>query len=332
MAQEQLKILVLRFSSIGDIVLTTPVIRNLKKKGKKTTLHFLTKKVFQGVLIHNPYVDKLWCFEQSPQEVLPFLIKQDFDYVIDLHKNIRTLKLKRQLKVKSFSFDKQNVNKFLLTSFKLNYMPERHIVDRYMDCVLSLGVKNDQQGLDYFTNPESEQHVSEMTKEVPKPYVVVVMGAAHKTKVPPVEKYKEILQALDKNYVLIGGKGDAYMAAQIAATKGVRTFNFCGKTSLDQSALMIQQAALVITPDTGMMHVAAAYKKPIVSLWGNTVPEFGMTPYYGAYKIPSFIAQVQNLSCRPCSKIGYDSCSKGHFNCMNQIDVSAIKDWVDQTF
>lgn len=332
MSKQPVKILVLRFSSIGDIVLTTPVVRNIKKSLKNVELHYLTKASFQKVLNHNPYIDRLWCFNKEPNEVLDKLLDEKFDYVVDLHKNLRTLRLKRKLKTVSFSFDKLNVNKFLLTSLKINRMPKTHIVDRYLSAVSSLGVVNDGQGLDYFTEPAAETKLLELSKNLPDKYTVVVVGAAHLTKVPTVKKYREILQAVDRVFVLIGGKEDCITAGKIEENLGVSLFNFCGKTTLDTSALLIRNAELVITPDTGMMHVAAAYKRPVVSLWGNTVPEFGMTPYFGMNNVPSLIAEVKELSCRPCSKIGHSSCPKKHFNCVEQLNVDEIKIWIQNNF
>ncbi|MFT6715595.1 MAG: ADP-heptose:LPS heptosyltransferase [Saprospiraceae bacterium] len=327
---KQVKILVLRFSSIGDIVLTSPVVRNLKKQIDNVALHYLTKTTFRGLLMHNPYVDKVWSFNKDLDEVLPDLLNEKFDYVVDLHKNLRTLRLKKSLKVKALSFDKQNINKFLLAKLKINRMPGAHIVDRYMACVRSLGVVNDKEGLDFFTNPESENIFVELSNKLPEKYTVVVVGAAHFTKVPTVQKYREILEAVDRTFVLVGGERDCANAQAIEDQTNVVIHNYCGKTTLDTSAMLIKNAELVITPDTGMMHVAAAYKIPIVSLWGNTVPEFGMTPYYGINKVSNLISEVKGLSCRPCSKIGYDSCPKGHFKCVKHIEVNQIQKWVGE--
>lgn len=332
MSKQQVKILVLRFSSIGDIVLTTPVLRNLKKSLENVEVHYLTKSSFRGLLRNNPHVDKVWHFGKNIDEVLPGLMNEGFDYVVDLHKNVRTLRLKKKLKAKAFSFDKLNVDKFLLTALKINRMPKTHVVDRYLACVSSLGVSNDKQGLDYFTDPASENKYTELAKSLPKKYVVVVIGAAHLTKVPTVQKYREVLQAVNKPIVMIGGEKDRTIAEQIEENLEGDMFNLCGKTTLDISALLIKNAELIITPDTGMMHIAAAYKRPIVSLWGNTVPEFGMTPYYGENSTPSLIVEVKNLPCRPCSKIGYGNCPKKHFDCMKQLDVQQIKTWSNKIF
>lgn len=329
MLKEQTKILVLRFSSIGDIVLTTPVMRNIKVSNSKAEIHFLTKSSFKGLITNNPHVDKVWHFSKNVEEVLPELVKEKFDYVVDLHKNVRTLRLKRSLKVKAFSFKKLNVEKFLMTSLKLDRLPKQHIVDRYLEAVTDLGVENDGQGLDYFPGTAAKPKFEALVKSLPEKYTVVVVGAAHKTKIPSVAKYQEILKVVSKNFVLIGGDKDVATAEKILTNLPGDVHNFCGSTTLDVSALLVKHAELVISPDTGMMHIAAAFKKPIISLWGNTIPEFGMTPYYGNHQVPSLILEVKGLSCRPCSKIGYTACPKKHFKCIEQLDVQLIKNWLD---
>ena len=128
-----------------------------------------------------------------------------------------------------------------------------------------------------------------------------------------------VLKTLQHPIVLLGGPDDKERGNNIATEIGSSIFNACGIYKLNESASLLQQAKLVITHDTGLMHIAAAFKKPIVSLWGNTVPEFGMTPYFPMNENHSIIMEVKNLSCRPCSKIGYNKCPKKHFNCMNQI-------------
>jgi ADP-heptose:LPS heptosyltransferase len=121
---------------------------------------------------------------------------------------------------------------------------------------------------------------------------------------------------------LLGGKEDAAIAEQVYQLHKNNTINLCGKLNLNQSASIIQQSHKVITSDTGLMHIAAAYKKDIISLWGNTIPEFGMGPYFAGKN--SQILEVKNLSCRPCSKLGYKKCPKGHFKCMNDIEIAEI--------
>jgi len=309
-----LKILVIRLSSIGDIVLTTPVVRCLKKQ-LNAEVHFLTKAPFECILTNNPYVDVIHFMKNGTAA----LKVEKFDWVIDLHHNLRTKKVKRALGVPSKSFHKLNIEKWLLTTFKINRLPEKHIVDRYLETVEHLGVKNDGGGLDYFLTDADGVSTVEYQMAKMKGYVAVVIGGQHATKILPTEKLIALCEKVNKPILLIGGKEDAERGAIISSAVP-NTYNMCGKFSINQSAYLIQQAESVITHDTGMMHIAAAFQKKIYSVWGNTVPEFGMYSYLADSS--SKMIEVKGLSCRPCSKIGYKKCPKGHFKCMNDIDVN----------
>jgi ADP-heptose:LPS heptosyltransferase len=319
------KILILRFSSIGDIVLTSPVVRCLKQQLKNSEIHFFTKKSFVSLVQNNQNIDKVFSFEKEVNEVLPELKKENYDWVIDLHHNLRSMQVKRALGKPSKSFNKLNIEKWLLVNFKINTLPKKHIVDRYFETIIHLGVKNDLKGLDFFINAENEIDISSLSKEFHNGYLAFVIGAKHNTKKLPVEKIISICKKLNCPVVLIGGKEDFEVGKEIEArvkNQESRILNTCGNFNLQQSASLIKQAERVITHDTGMMHIAAAFQKNIISVWGNTVPEFGMYPYMPGKE--SQIVEVKNLSCRPCSKIGFEKCPKGHFKCMNEIDEAAF--------
>ncbi len=313
------KFLIIRFSSIGDIVLTTPVIRCLKQQVPGAEVHVLTKPAFKQVLEHNPYIDQLHLLDK------PLLIKAlelkslRFECIIDLHNNLRTRILKGILDSTAYSFNKLNIEKSILVKLKHNTLPTEHIVDRYMDTVAPLGVLNDGQGLDYFL-PDGIT----IPNALPSSYIAFAIGAQHATKRLPNPKIIDICKQTKATIVLLGGKEDSSNGEQIARESGAHVINLCGQLSLAQSALVVKQATTVITHDTGLMHIAAAFKKPIVSVWGNTVPEFGMTAYYGNTEVRSWKMEVRNLSCRPCSKIGFNNCPKGHFDCMQQQNTAAI--------
>jgi len=310
--QETLKILVVRFSSIGDIVLTTPVVRMLKKQ-LNAQVHFLTKSAYVSLLKNNPYIDSVYQIQNSISEVIADLKKEKYDYVIDLHSNLRTQILKFRLGMPAKSFNKLNIEKFMLTNFKLDKMPKIHIVDRYLETVKHLGVKNDNQGLDFFLSANDKLDINIF----PKNYIVFVIGGQHATKILPNEKIISIIKKVNKPVLLVGGPEDAHRGEEIAKACN-KVVNTCGKYSILHSASLVQQATMVITHDTGMMHIAAAFNKKIYSVWGNTVPEFGMYPYLESEQ--SKRIEVKGLNCRPCSKIGYDKCPKGHFKCMQEID------------
>jgi len=317
------KILVIRFSSIGDIVLTSPVVRCLKAQ-TKAEVHFLCKTSFRTILEANPNIDKIYSIKKDVKEVIPQLKAEQYDVIIDLHKNIRSLQIRRALGVKSYSFDKINIEKWLIVNFKINRLPDHHIVDRYMKAVEKLGVKNDGQGLDYFIPSDQEVNLNELAKQLNfgeslQQYTAFAIGAAHATKRLPQEKIIDICKSVKSPIILLGGPQEQQAGVQISAVAGKHVLNTCGQMSLHQSASLVRQATEVISHDTGMMHIAAAFSKKIYSIWGNTIPEFGMYPYY-PYGINNNISvEVKGLSCRPCSKIGAEQCPKGHFRCMKEI-------------
>ena len=316
------KILIIRFSSIGDIVLTTPVIRCLKKQ-LNAEVHYLTKSSFKGILNNNPYVDKVHTIEKEiSSELIAELKNENFDFIADLHHNLRTLRLKKALNISSKSFPKYNIQKWLLVNLKIDRMPQMHIVDRYMETVSSLGVVNDAKGLDYFIPETSKVDLSRLPEIQSNGYVGIVIGGKHATKMMPILKLIELCDSLSEPIVLLGGPEDKLRGEGIVKAVGVKVFNGCGQFKLDESASLVQQANWIITHDTGLMHIAAAFKKRIVSVWGNTVPELGMYPYLPDPS--SKIVQIKGLSCRPCSKIGYSKCPKSHFKCMEHA-VSDLK-------
>lgn len=324
-----MKFLIIRFSSIGDIILTTPVIRCLKQQVPDAEIHYLTKSNYNSLIGTNPYIDKAHYLEENIDNVIRELRELNFDYIIDLHHNLRSLKVKRALETKSISFKKLNIEKWIYVNSKINILPNIHIVERYMQTLERFKVKNDGQGLDYFI-PETER-VKE--KDIPAShlagYIGIVIGAALNTKKYPTHKLKMLCETIDHPVVLMGGMEDADEGDRIASLDPIKIYNSCGKFSLNESADLIRRAKLIVTNDTGLMHIAAAFKKPIISLWGNTVPEFGMYPYYGENFLqqnpnPFDVVEVKGLICRPCSKIGFDKCPKGHFKCMEQIMVNQL--------
>ena len=282
-------------------------------------LHFLTKSAYKNILSSNPYLDKIWTIDKEIDEVIRALKAEKYDHIIDLHHNLRTLRVKLNLGVPTTSFPKLNIEKWLLTNLKINQLPDIHIVDRYFEPIKKLGIKNDNAGLDYFIPPNE---AIDTTKHgfAPHEYIAFAIGAKFATKRLPTHKIIEICKALPYPIVLLGGKEDAANGDLVAQKSGIYVLNACGKFSLNGSASWVQQSRLLITHDTGLMHIGAAFKKRIISIWGNTVPAFGMYPYQTDYEI----IEVNDLKCRPCSKIGYQACPKGHFRCMEDIDMKEI--------
>ncbi len=315
-----MKILVIRFSSIGDIVLTTPVVRCLKQQIPNAEVHFSTKQGFAALLKDNPYIDKVIPLQGSIAALAKTLKAERYDAVVDLHANLRTRLLRLQMPGIPFHvFDKQNLRKWLLVK-KLTQKPCEHVVDRYMKCAEKLGVHYDGAGLDYFTGD------AVLPQGLPNHYHAYAIGGTWSTKRLPLVKMAELISKIDMPMVLLGGKEDVETARLLHNQFPDKVISKCGELSLHQSALVVKHARVVLAHDTGLMHIAAAFNKPVVSIWGNTVPAFGMAPFFSETHDNGrdFMAQVEHLSCRPCSKIGHGACPKGHFDCMNKQDVGRI--------
>ena len=321
------KILVIRFSSIGDIVLTTPVIRCLKKQIQDAEIHVLTKKKFANLYKTNPYINKVYEYDDSLKKNIEELKLENYDYVVDLQKNKRSVRVTRALGRPHASFPKLNFRKLLLSTFKINIMPDVHIVDRYFKAVEKLNVRNDFQGLDFFISDKNNFPISELPVEFQNGYYAFVIGGTYKTKILPAVKIIEIINKLRHPVILLGGPDDVERANEImSAVDSLQVLNFVGKINLEQSASIVKNSDSVLTNDTGLMHIAAAFHKNIVSVWGNTVPELGMYPYLPNESEKCHIVECKDVRCRPCSKLGFRECPKKHFRCMMDIDVNSIID------
>ncbi len=320
-----MKILVIRFSSMGDIIYTTPVVRCLKKQLAGAEVHFLTKPAFKYIYDENPYVDKLLLLKESLSDTIKDIKDEHYDYIIDLHNNLRTSIIKLRTGIKSSTYKKQRLRKWLSLKFNLNLVPPLHLVDRYLKTVTFLGVKNDGKPIDYYL----KAHHS-LDKLLPpshqKDYIAFVIGATHFTKRMPNQKIISICKELKHPVVLLGGS-DVKANGDEVTSGSSNVYNACGITSLDESVFLVSKAKSVIGFDTGLTHIAEAFDVPIVSIWGGTAPELlGVQPY----KVKEALVAEIELPCRPCSKFGLEKCPLGHFKCMNEMPENRIVDFVNK--
>ncbi|MEP1095388.1 MAG: glycosyltransferase family 9 protein [Cyclobacteriaceae bacterium] len=325
-----MKILVVQFSSLSEILLTAPVIRVLKSD-LQHTVHYVTKKEYFNNLVASPYLDKIHLLEDSTTRLINELSKEKFDYIVDLQSNFQTRVIKAQLGTKSLSLKHLRFKHWLFVNFRLNLLPNVHKVERYMEVVKPLGAKMDSLGLDYFIPHKDEVEENWLPPTHANGYAVFAIGADHATNKLPVKRMIELCDRINKPIILLGGKEDIKSAKEVEKffqpgsdkeekaiedlNKKTVIFNACGKFSINQSASVISKANWVFTHDNTMMHIAAAFKKPIYSVWGNTTPNFGRYPYRTQFTI----FENNKLKCRPCSTTGFEKCPKGHFKCMNEL-------------
>lgn len=302
--------LVIRFSAIGDIILTTPVLALIKKHYPEAQIHFLVKPKFATVLSNIPYIDKVIVFNTF-RKILSELRQNQYNYIFDLQNSLRSYLLCKLLPFPSIAVDKQNIQKFRMTFFKRR-LQVPHIVIRYCNVLQQINIQEAPEKLLFSSESTTEiqYQVSELKKHS-LPVVAAVLGATHFTKRWPYEYWVTALNQIGWPVILLGGQAEQKAISHLISRLEIPYFNACGLLTLAQSAACIQETDIVISHDTGLMHIAAAFQKPIVSIWGNTVPEFGMYPWQ-----TNWLSAEVELSCRPCHKIGYPKCPQQHFRCM----------------
>ncbi len=324
---ETKKVLVIRFSSIGDIILCSPIVRALSEQlGHE--VHFCTKENYAGLLSSNPHITKVHTLEENKLDVLiQSLKKEGFDYVIDLHKKYRSKRIVKRLGLPSYSFYKENLEKWLMVDFKIDRLSGKHLVERYYEGLTELGIYDDRLGLDYYIHPDTRLPEADYDDL----YIVLAIGGSYETKRLPFKQLVRLCDLLDSyQVILVGGKENYDESLQIMEeSTHPNLINLVAESSLDQTALLISRCETLVTHDTATMHMGAAFNKPIVSVWGNTIPKFGMFPYQNRAEEESLIVENNDLHCRPCSKLGYKSCPKGHFRCMSDLSMNLISNHID---
>ncbi len=325
-----MKILIIRFSSIGDIVLASPVFRCVKQQLPDAELHFLTKLSFKEVTVNNTYIDQFHYYDDNMDALIKILTLENFDHVIDLHNNIRSTTIRKKLKRPVQIIDKLSWQKFLLTKLNINVMPGIHITQRSLNTVKKLGVTDDGRGLDYFISTDQKVFANDLPTTHHAGFISIVIGGNHYTKKMPVHKLQELCRKINHPIILVGGESEKLVGEQIAAIDEMKIYNSCGKFSLNESADIIRQSKLVVSHDTGFQYIACAFQRPVIALWGGTSPKLDVEPYYGSANPAKHQNIFLDLRCQPCSRYGSDKCPLEHFNCMEKQNTDLIASKVQQ--
>ena len=324
------KILIIRFSSIGDIVLTTPLIRIIASQYPKFEIHYLTKLMYKDLVDCNPYIDKVHYLDHNFRPLMHELKKENFNYIIDLHNNLRSNLIQIILNRACNSIQKLRFKRFLLIHFKKKINPPLHIVNRYLQTANILDIFDDREGLDFFL---PKNYIFNNAANLEGNYMVFSISASYFTKKLPVHKIISIINEINFNIVLIGGKEDIEIAAEIiqkSTNKNIK--NFVGIGTLLDSAFIIKNSKAIISFDTGMQHIASAFKKKIFAIWGSTTPDLLMEPLLPNNTNLENLHEnfiVPNLACQPCSVHGKNKCPKKHFNCMELQNVGLITNQIN---
>jgi len=331
-----LKFLFIRFSSLGDILLTFPAISYLKNTYPNSTIHFVSKSQFHDILKLNHSIDEIILFDEKNDSMskLKKIIKHNnYDYIIDLHNNIRSRLLSLFLPNKIFRFNKHSLKKFLLVKTKINLLKNYpNIIKRYFltfNKILELDENKFDKYLEiYKINVTDYENLIDLEKFIQNDnndLIAFCPSAKHKTKIFPLGKFakigRELLKKRKRTIILFGSKEEYQYCEELRiAISSESCINMAGKTTLIETSLLLNKCKLIVTNDTGLMHLGNLLKIPLIAIFGSTVKELGFFPFGNT----SFVIENIGLKCRPCSHIGLNKCPKKHFKCMNDIDESVI--------
>ncbi len=320
------KILIIRLSSIGDIVLSTPLLRAVRNKFPEASIHFAVKKEFVQLLRYNPHVDELIVVDSANMSTsLQQIRKENYDWVIDIHQSSRSYQLRSAAKNALItSYPKNRLKRSLLIRLKWNlYKTIEPVYQRYFKAVEKFNITDDGKGTEVFVSDAEEKKINDIllpTHVNNRPLVAICPGAKFANKRWTKEGFIEISQKLQQTHgaciAILGGPGEEGLCEEIKASIGADAINLAGKLSLLESAVVLKRSKLVLVNDSGMLHLAQSQKTPVVAIFGPTVKEFGFFPLENK----STVIET-TISCRPCTKMGLDKCPKGHHKCM--VDISA---------
>lgn len=328
------KILVFRLSSIGDIILTTALLRCLRNKYPEQQIDFLVKKQFADILKCVPFVSNVIVLDSkkgfSELRAIRNQLKQEhYDVVLDIHKNWRSMFVCNTIGANQvFRFNKHVFRRWILTTFHKDiYKEVRPVYLRFVDVAKEIGVETDGKFSELVVPTEiqiaTDIILQQKGFDISKPAIALCPGASFKNKQWQPEKFaalaKQIVCELHYQVVLLGGKSEIPLC-EIIQKEEPTVVSFAGELDLSQSIAAFNRVQATVVNDTGMLHASEALGVPVVGIYGATARQFGYFPILPS----SRVAQIENLDCRPCTKMGKNTCPKGHFKCMQDLSVEYV--------
>jgi heptosyltransferase-2 len=335
------KTVILRLSSIGDIILTSPLLRVYRQAaGKDARVDFVVRKEYAELVQSCHHLSIIHEYDVATgykglQALARKLREEQYDLVIDLHDSIRTKLLRVACKAgDTVVMDKRKFERWLLVNLKRNaYSDALTVAERYIETVAPYGIVNDDKGLEIFipdtTQFEVSGKIAKLRLNQFEKVIGICPGSKHFTKRWQREKFAEVAVRTAKEHhakvLLFGGRDERddceFVRQEVARRVSEDAVtNFAGEFSLLESAAALEFCDVVVTNDSGLMHLAAARQRKIVAIFGSTVKEFGFAPY----GTEAVVIENSGLDCRPCTHIGKASCPKGHFNCMTEINADEV--------
>lgn len=330
-------ILLVRFSSLGDLLLTTPLLRALRERHPAAHIAMVTREDMAETIQHNPRLNQVitWQYRSPMEPLVAQLREREWTDRLDLHGSLRSCRLRHALGGTWSGYPKHRLRRSLLIKSRRRFGgPLGHVVQRYFAAAKNLDVRPDPGPLEFFTTSEAEQRVEEWLRQhqlgIRRPLVALAPGAAHFTKRWPPDYWLALVRRLRQRYdlAILGGKAEREVAAAMADQAGDAAASAAGDFTLSESAALLKRARTLMSGDTGVMHLATAVATPVVVLFGPTVEEFGFFPWQAR----ATILQRETLYCRPCSAHGGPVCPEGHHRCLREITPEMAAEAIIRTY
>ena len=331
------KALIIRFSSVGDIILSSLLIRVFRRTFPDCRLDFAVKTTYADLVRHNPYISNVIAFPEKGSfaelaRMRTMIRETGYDLIMDIHDSIRsrviTFGHPRTVRI-----NKRKLARFLLVKTGLNMYARLGgspgVAERYLEPVRSLGVVDDGNGPEVFFPAGTELMADSLLGGREGQFVGVAPGSIHWNKMWPPDRFARVALtiALEKRagVILFGSAREKDRCDEIenilrTEQPDLAVVNTAAKTSLLEVAALMDRCLVVLTNDSGLLHLAAARKRPVVAVFGPTVKEFGFFPT----GTRSRVVENPTLNCRPCTHIGLNECPKGHFRCMTEIEADVV--------
>jgi heptosyltransferase-2 len=319
----RLAVLVVRFGALGDVVLTTPLLRAIRRTHSDAAITVVTRERWAPVFAHNPHVAAIETPDRLGLRALARRLRgQAWDHRLDLHGSLRARAIRLLVGGRWRGWRKPRIRRALLVWTGVDRLtPAVPVAERYFAAARDLRVHPDDRPAEFFTSPEDERRAAAAAP--PTPFVALAPGAAHATKRWPPDHWRALtglLRGMGLGAVAVG------TAAERDLLRAPHLVNACG-IGLGATAALLRRALAVVAHDSGLMHVGTAVGTPVVALFGPTVPAFGYGPYHGLSDIIE-----RPLRCRPCSVYGSTHCPRGHHRCMIEIApqevATAVERWL----
>jgi len=317
-------LLLVRFSSIGDVLLTTPLVRALRARHPDAELVFVTKQAMAPLVADNPHLSRVVTLApgESVRALARRLAALHPTRGLDLHGSLRSAALRLLVRCPWRGYSKRKLARGVLVSTKIDlYFHRVPVAERYFEAARGLGVRPDGGPPEFFLAAAARERVAQWIGARgldARPLAVLAPGAAHFTKRWPHERWLALAQRLrDQGYALLSVGGPEDRAAAEALVPLVE--NAAGAFTLQETGAALARARVAITGDTGVMHMATGVGTPVVALFGPTVEQFGFFPYSAKATVLE-----RGLDCRPCSTMGGPSCPMGHHRCLRDIGPDAV--------